>query len=123
MDEVSQIDGGVWKNIVTALQELTPTPVLVLAGDWQQLQAVQGSGSLKHDLQHAIDSGKFIHIELVQHSRARSNDGDLLRFLHLCRDCLEEIAKMETGHNQSMTCGGQIEAKGSFSKIFNLSLF
>ena len=126
MDEVSQIDGGIWRNIMTALQELTPMPVLVLAGDWQQLQPVRGSGSLKHDLQHAIDKGNAVHIELVQHSRARSSDGDLLKFLHLCRtnqpsrsalqrffgsrilprnipDCLEEIAKIEKARDQSMT--------------------
>ena len=85
MDEVSQIDGGIWRDILTALQELTPMPVLVLAGDWQQLQPVQGSGSLQRDVQHAVDSGKAVHVELAQHSRARSSDPDLLAFLHFCR--------------------------------------
>ena len=73
MDEVSQIDGGIWRDILPALQELTPMPVLVLAGDWQQLQPVQSSGSLQRDVHHAVERGKAIHVELAQQSRARSS--------------------------------------------------
>ena len=84
LDEVSQIDSGVAEKLEVALDELSPTPFVVWAGDFQQLQPVSGGPLLQRLIEGATTQGMG-HIRLRQHELARSVDRGLLRFLELCR--------------------------------------
>ena len=97
LDEVSQIDGDVWRCLQIALSELRPCPYLVFVGDFQQLQPVHGEHVLNQDLQREQAAGRLQRIELQQHEAARSNDPEMLAFLAWARvhqpsrNCLENF--------------------------------
>ena len=84
-DEVSQVDGDAWRLLQTAFSELWPTPYVVFVGDFQQLQPVFGAHRLNDDLNRQYNLGRLHRVELQQHAAARSNDPDMLRFLHHAR--------------------------------------
>ena len=97
LDEVSQIDGQVWRCLQIALNELRPSPYVVFVGDFQQLQPVHGEHILHQDLQREEAAGQLRRIELQQHAAARSNDPEMLAFLAWARvhqpsrNCLENF--------------------------------
>ena len=80
-DEVSQIDGPVWRLLQMAFGELSPCPFVVFVGDFQQLQPVEGVHQLQIDLDHQHNAGTLDRIQLRQHEFARSKDPNMLLFL------------------------------------------
>ena len=72
-DECSQIDDSMWNQMKAAIGELSPFPVIVFVGDFQQLQPCNGESTLVHDLARLAGRG-LVHIELQQHEAARITD-------------------------------------------------
>ncbi len=84
-DECSQPDDHVWREMRTALRELSPGPFIVFVGDFQQLQPIQGSAALHSTLLEQVSMGVLKHIDLKQHPFARCTDPDMLDFLSCVR--------------------------------------
>ena len=84
-DEVSQIDPHVWNEVSQALAELIPGPVVVLVGDFQQLQPVERGQGLRERLNTSIREGGLRRIELLQHEFARCRDNVMIEFLNWIR--------------------------------------
>ena len=59
-DEVSQMSLELWRFLETAISELTPKPLLIFVGDFQQLQPVQCSG-MSTLLSQAVHDNRFLH--------------------------------------------------------------
>ena len=73
-----------WGCVAIAIAELPATPFLVLSGDMQQLQPVEG-GPLVRRLSTDIADGTLLSVELRMHAQARTQDHALLDFLHVIR--------------------------------------
>jgi len=80
-DESSQVEDNVWREMRTALSELSPGPFVVFVGDFQQLQPVKGKALLRETLNQQVQDGLLYHIELEQHEFARCTDEAMLDFL------------------------------------------
>ena len=80
-DEISTLDGDVWRKVKTALSELSSPPIAIWAGDFSQLQSVTGETTMQDDILREVSAGHLRHVELLQHAFARSNDRALLAFL------------------------------------------
>ena len=85
IDEVSQVDGKVWRQMQTAIVELMPKPFIVLVGDFQQLQPITGPHLLRDDLEEQHQRNQVRVVELLQHQAARSTDPVMLDFLEAAR--------------------------------------
>ena len=85
IDEVSQIEASVWRKLRTALGELRPCPFLVLVGDFQQLQPLQGGPELETALRRQRQEDHILYVKLEHHEAARSVDPDMLQFLEAAR--------------------------------------
>ena len=85
-DEVSQIDAQVWADLITALGELNPAPLVLFVGDFQQLQPVHGAPQLQLDLDTQVGEGTVDRIDLKNHNMARTIDPDMLAFLNKIRE-------------------------------------
>ena len=78
LDECSQIDNSLARNVVYAIDELPQKPFVAIAADYQQLQPVGSSGYLSRL------SAKLPTITL--NTIYRTDDPDLLDFLNMVRD-------------------------------------
>ena len=84
-DEVSQLDAEVWDKIATALLELSPGPLVLFVGDFNQLQPVSGDNTLREALRRQVEAHGLRKIELQQHPFARCRDRAMLDFLYWIR--------------------------------------
>ena len=76
-EEISLIDDGLWALVSRALNELPQKPVIVLAGDFGQIQPLGASGQLQRIAEHA--AVEQVHSE--EHVNQRSCDPGLHDFL------------------------------------------
>ncbi|CAK0851570.1 unnamed protein product, partial [Prorocentrum cordatum] len=85
-DECSQPEDRVWREMRTALRELSPGPFVVFVGDFQQLQPIHGASVMQSSLLAQARQGKTRHVELQQHPFARCTDPPMLDFLSYARE-------------------------------------
>ena len=106
-DEISQLSEQVWLEIMTVLLELKLLPIVLVGGDFKQLQPINygtdhdqsaPKTSLEDSLCKGRDSGKVKHIELMPHENARCRGElvpwlDQIRRFQPSRDNLQRMSK------------------------------
>ncbi|CAK0903536.1 unnamed protein product [Prorocentrum cordatum] len=85
-DECSQPEDRVWREMRTALRELSPGPFVVFVGDFQQLQPIHGASVTQSSLLAQARQGEMRHVELQQRPFARCTDAPMLDFLSYARE-------------------------------------
>ena len=81
IDEASQLENAVFVILLKAILELPQKPLVIIVGDFSQLQPIRGGGTLYK----FVHQDKMRKVTMEQHEFARSKDPILLDFLSKVR--------------------------------------